>query len=251
MTLLLAEEFVLLCTDDETGECGLDPREASRGVALALVFELSVRGAFTLRDGRLAPQGPGPDDPLLELTSESARNLTPTAAVEKLASEELLEATLVRLVSRGVLHDADVFAPGVHLPKDPHPEATVRQRLREVLAQGRGADEHEAALVALLHHLEIVTAVLPDEDAEVVRERAAEVAARSGPMRDHRGGARRARVTPSGGRQPQAAPSTTCGAPAQPEGRSDDSAQPRKRSSWWDGLDVLELVVGGIRIFLS
>ncbi|WP_114907747.1 GOLPH3/VPS74 family protein [Ornithinimicrobium murale] len=230
MALLLAEELVLLCMDDETGQCELAPREASRGVALALVFELSLRGALTLQNDRLTQQQAGTDDPLLDLAAESARNLTPTAAVDALAAEDLLQATLVRLVSRGALHDADVFSPGVHLPKDPHPETAVRQRLREVLAQGRGADEQEAALVALLHHLEMATAVLPDEDAEVVRARAAEVSSRSGPMRDYQGEDGRPRVAPVH--------------------RSKNSDLRMTRSSWWDGLDVLDLVANGVRIFL-
>ena len=231
MSLLLAEELVLLCMDDETGHCEVPPRDASRGVALALVFELSLRGALTLRDGALA-RGHLPEagDPLLDLAAQGATGLTPTAAVERLSAEDLLQATLVRLVSRGVLHDADVFAPGVHLPKDPHPEAAVRQRLHEVLAQGRGASEHEAALVALLHHLDIVTRVLPEDPADVIRARAAEVASRSGPMRDYAGGALSSR-------------------PAAPPGASRDEKP--SRSSWWEAMDVVDLVVSGLRIFVN
>lgn len=232
MSLLLAEELVLLCMDDETGQCEVEPREAGQGVALALVFELSLAGALTLtRAGTLAQgEQSATGDQLLDLTASSAIGLSPTAAVEKLAAEDLLQAILARLVSRGVLHDAEVWSPGIHLPKDPHPEAAVRERLREVLAQGQGANEHEAALVALLHHLEIVAAVLPDDDAEITRARAAEVARRSRPMQDYQGEDSRPRLTPAGG--------------------SDNSGQRRTRSSWWEGLDVLELVGSGIRIFL-
>lgn len=228
MSLLLAEELVLLCMDDKTGQCEVEPREAGQGVALALIFELSLAGALTLEQGKLAAGDQGPaSDQLLNLTAESAVGLTPTAAVDKLAAEDLLQAILVRLVSRGVLHDADVWSPGIHLPKDPHPEAAVRQRLRELLAHGRGANEHEAALVALLHHLEIVATVLPDEDAAVVRARAVEVSSRSAPMRDYHGGDSSALQREPGSRE-----------------------RTSSRSSWWDGLDVLELVVGGLRIFL-
>ncbi|WP_256839188.1 GOLPH3/VPS74 family protein [Ornithinimicrobium faecis] len=231
MSLLLAEELVLLCMDDETGQCEVEPRQAGQGVALALVFELSLAGALTLKQGKLAHGDQGEaGDQLLDLTAESVIGLSPSAAVEKLAAEDLLQAILVRLVSRGVLHDAEVWSPGIHLPKDPHPEAAVREWLREVLAQGQGANEHEAALVALLHHLEIVAGVLPDDDAEITRARAAEVARRSRPMQDYQGEDGRPRLTPAGG--------------------SDNSGQRRTRSSWWDGLDVLELVGSGIRIFL-
>lgn len=231
MSMLLAEELVLLCMDDETGQCEVEARDAGRGVALALIFELSLAGSLTISHGTLAQgERAASGDQLLDLAAQSALGLTPSAAVEKLAAEDLLQAILVRLVSRGVLHDAEVWSPGIHLPKDPHPEAAVRERLRGVLAQGRGADEQEAALVALLHHLEIVAAVLPDEDAEVTSARAAEVAARSRPMRDYQGEHGRPRLTRAGG-----------------SGSSDPR---RTRSSWWDGLDVLELVAGGVRIFL-
>lgn len=229
MSLLLAEELVLLCMDDKTGQCEVEPRAAGQGVALALVFELSLAGALTLTQGKLT-QGDqaSTGDQLLDLTAESAIGLSPTAAVEKLAAEDLLQAVLVRLVSRGVLHDADVFSPGVHLPRDPHPETAVRQRLREVLAEGRGADEHEAALVSLLHHLEIVAAVLPDDDADITRARAAEVARRSRPMRDYQGEDGQPRVAPVH--------------------RKSDLRM--TRASWWDGLDVLDLVASGVRLFL-
>lgn len=237
MSLLLAEELVLLCMDDETGQCEVPSRDAGRGVALALVFELSLRGALTLRAGTLVRgQLPEAGDPLLDLAAQGATGLTPTAAVERLSAEDLLQATLVRLVSRGVLHDADVFTPGVHLPRDPHPEAAVRERLHEVLAQGRGATEHEAALVALLHHLDIVTRVLPQDPAEVVLARAEEVSSRSGPMRDYAGGP----------------PSTRTASPSKPAAPSDAPREEKpSRSSWWEALDVVDLVVSGLRIFVN
>ncbi|NLG22383.1 MAG: GPP34 family phosphoprotein [Actinomycetales bacterium] len=186
MSLLLAEELVLLCMDDDTGHCGVPPQDAARGVALALVFELTLRGFLAVEREKLAPQRTtSTGDPLLDLAAQHATALTPTAAVDKLAAEDLLQATLVRLVSRGVLKDAEVWAPGVHLPNDPHPEAAVRDRLRKVLAQAQDPTDHDAALVALLHHLDITTRVLPDEPADVVRTRAENVAARSRPMRDY------------------------------------------------------------------
>lgn len=228
MSMLLAEELVLLCMDDQTGQCEVEPREAGRGVALALVFELSLAGVLTIKKGTLAQGEATAGDQLLDLAASSSIGLSPSAAVEKLAAEDLLQAILVRLVSRGVLHDAEVWSPGIHLPKDPHPEAAVRSWLREVLAQGRGANEHEAALVALLHHLAIVRSVLPDEDADVTVARAAEVSGRSRPMRDYQG--EHGRATGAGGSGP--------------------TDQRTSRLSWWDGMDVLDLVAGGIRIFL-
>ncbi|NLG22384.1 MAG: GPP34 family phosphoprotein [Actinomycetales bacterium] len=214
MSLLLAEELVLLCMDDDTGHCEVPPQDAARGVALALVFELTLRGFLGVEGEKFALQRTrSSDDPLLDLAAHNATALTPVDAVGKLAAEDLLQATLARLVSRGVLKDAEVWAPGVHLPNDPHPEAAVRDRLRQVLAQEHDPSDHDAALVALLHHLGIVTRVLPDESAETIRTRAEKVAARSRPMRDYQ----------------------------------QDRVTSRKR--WWDAADLMELLAGGLNIF--
>ncbi|MCK0112044.1 GPP34 family phosphoprotein [Ornithinimicrobium sp. F0845] len=213
MTLLLAEELVLLCMDDEAGHCEVASDDMARGVALALVFELTLSGALAVEGEKFALQRTtGTGDQLLDLAAQGATALTPVAAVEKLAAEDLLEAILTRLVARGVLRDAEVWAPGVHLPKDPHPEAAVRQRLREVLVEGRDATDHDAALVALLHHLDIVGMAVSEEPTDVTAARAAEVASRSRPMRSYQ-----------------------------------DGAQSRK--SWWNGMDLLDLVVQGLNIF--
>lgn len=213
MSMLLAEELVLLLMDDETGHCEVPEREASQGVALALVFELSLRRALAVEGDTLALQRTtSTGDPLLDVAAHSVTALTPVAAVEKLSGEGVLEAALARLVSRGVLHDAEVWSPGIHLPRDPHPESTVRARLHEVLAEGRGANDQEAALVALLHHLEIVPAVLPDDDPGITVPRAAEVASRSRPMQDYQGG-------------------------------------PKKRRSWFNAVDLLDVVGQGLNIF--
>lgn len=214
MSLLLAEELVLLCMDDETGHCEVPSQDAARGVALALVFELTLQGALSVEGEKLALQRTtSTGDTLLDLAAQHATALTPVAAVEKLAAEDLLQATLTRLVSRGVLKDAEVWSPGVHLPHDPHPEAAVRDRLRQVLTQGQDPGDHDAALVALLHHLDIVTRVLPDEPAEAVTARAETVASRSRPMRTYQ--------------------------------------QERKaaRRRWWDAADLMELVAGSLNIF--
>lgn len=214
MSLLLAEELVLLCMDDDTGHCDVPPQDAARGVALALVFELTLRGFLAVEGEKFALQRTrSSDDPLLDLAAQNATAHTPAAAVDTLAAEDLLQATLARLVDRGVLKDAEVWAPGVHLPSDPHPEAAVRDRLRQVLAHAQDPSDRDAALVALLHHLGIVTAVLPDEPPEAIRDRARKVADRSRPMRDYR----------------------------------QDRETARKR--WWDAADLMELVAGGLNIF--
>lgn len=208
MSLLLAEELVLLCTDDDTGLCEVPPQDAARGVALALVFELTLRGFLAVEGEKFALQRTrSSGDPLLDLAAQHA------TAVDKLAAEDLLQVTLARLVSRGVLTDAEVWAPGVHLPNDPHPEAAVRDRLRQVLAHEQDPTDHDAALVALLHHLGIATRVLPDEPAEAIRVRAEKVADRSRPMREYQ----------------------------------QDRETTKKR--WWDAADLMEMVTGGLNIF--
>lgn len=214
MTLLLAEELVLLCMDDETGHCEVAPGTMRRGVALALVFELSLQGVLAVENGKFTQRGEPLADEVLRLAAEGAAGATPTSAVRRLADDDPLTAMLARLVTRGVLHDAEVWSPGVHLPKEPHREAAVRDRLHAVLVAGGEPSEHDTALIALLHHLGIVTRVLPSSEPKELTTRAEEIATQSRPLQDY-------------------------------EGRQTSS----KSRRWWDATDVLDVVVHALNIF--
>lgn len=159
--MLLAEELVLLCMDDETGHCVVPPDDARRSTGMALLFELSLRGVIQIgHGGRFERIGSDAGDPLLEIVAARAQARKPLGTLRMLVAEDLLAAVLARLVTRGVLHDADVFAPGVHLPRDPHPEANVRQRLLDVLIGGAQPTDHDACLIALAQRARLIKVIL-------------------------------------------------------------------------------------------
>lgn len=219
--MLLAEELVLLCMDDDTGQCLLPVEAARQGVATALIFELALDGALRRDDDRLVRAGkPSRDDEVLTLALDRVDGHTLTTAVDDLAQEELLQAMLVRLVSRGVLHDAEIWSPGVHLPRDPFPETVLRGRIENVLVRRRHPTEREAALVTLLDELHLIPLALASVDSPQVRQRATQVANNARTFAEDR------------------VPTTL-----RERGRS------RKERNWWDGLDILDVLTAPLRLF--
>lgn len=209
MSMLLAEELVLLCMDDETGRCLLPEPDATQGVARALVFELALRdtvrsvGNRLERDKKITIR-----DELLALACERVDGYRVEDAIQRLAAEDLLAALLARLVARGILHDAEVFAPGRHLPREPQHEARVRERLELVLVRDQDPSEHDATLIALLEPLTLTTQLFPDAEPAALRERAKKIAQRTRPLRSGH----------------------------------------TSRGSWWDAMDLLEILAIPLRI---
>lgn len=184
--MLLAEEFVLLSMDDETGQCLLPESTARKGVATALALELLLRRAVRVRHQvvqRVATTSTG--DPLLDRAAVRVDKVVNTAAVRELSEADLLPNLLTRLVDRGVLHDAEIWSPGVHLPRDERPEHEVRRRMHAVLVDRHRPTKHDAALIALLEHLRVTSLLLPwvAEDP-VVAQRARGLTLTSDAMED-------------------------------------------------------------------
>lgn len=203
MSMLLAEELVLLCMDDDTGRCLLPESDATQGVARALIFEVALRDSVRSINNRLEWQKKVVvRDDLLALVCERVDGYRLEDAVKALAEEDLLAAILARLVARGILHDSDVFAPDRHLPRQPHHEARVRERLEAVLLRGHDPSEHDAALIALLEPLNLTSQLFPNAEPAALRDRVHKIARKTRPVR----------------------------------------AGFRSRGSWWDALDVIEFL---------
>lgn len=190
--LLLAEELLLLSTDDEKGhDQSWYPADGT--LAGALLLELTEDGALRLDgDDKLVPAGPTPGDPLLaealEAVSASDKPRNARHWVEKLPSalEPLRRRVAERLVDRGVLTEdhRELFGLTVtrrYPERDPAPERALRARLHEVLVGGAEPTPREAALIALLHTLDLVGKSVPREERKEAGRRAKEIA-ETGPI---------------------------------------------------------------------
>ncbi len=168
MTMLLAEDLLLLCVDDDSGRCVIDQDSLDRALALALVFEVTIRGlaaqdAETKELSRAA--GPVSDDPLLALCVKTVEGTSPVEAVRALRDTQPRKAITARLVARGVLREERMWSRTRHPQQDPQPEIALRARLRGIILLGHEPPEHDLALVALIDNLQIARGLFPHEDA--------------------------------------------------------------------------------------
>ncbi|UGS38848.1 GOLPH3/VPS74 family protein [Capillimicrobium parvum] len=188
MELILAEQTLLIALDDEKGRdstsWGSDP-----GLAAALLLDLARHELVVVdADGRLAAvDGPPPGHELLReahaaiLGSERRRNAK--GWVGRLPHElKPLRTRLARgLVERGILTEQRTkflgLLPTTRFPAaDERPERELRERLHQVLVEGREPSEDEALLIGLLEPLELIDTVVERDERRAARKRAKAVA---------------------------------------------------------------------------
>lgn len=178
--MLIAEDLLLLLTDDETGKLAASSSLVDIALGGALLVELAllervdVAGADEhVARGRLVVRDAGPtgdavlDEALLRVTGkEGKKPQTVVTALGKGARARLYE----RLAADGVLRAEEGrvlgLFPSHHWPtQDARHEATVRAELETALRNGAAADARTGALIALLSALKAVHEVV---DAKVV-----------------------------------------------------------------------------------
>lgn len=199
--MLLAEETLLLLTDPTTGRPLDSGQRTGLALAGAVLVELVQGGHVEIttkdepkdhpkaRPGRVvvtstAPTGDPVLDDALRLVASWSRPRRPQEALPGLAKN--LRATLGgRLVAAGVLREVPVRFLGLTWTTsrpavDPGgPSAALRHRLREVVVGSRQPDPRDATLVAVVHSLGRVPAVVGDVglSRSEVRRRAKAIAA--------------------------------------------------------------------------
>ncbi|MBO3089752.1 GOLPH3/VPS74 family protein [Cellulomonas dongxiuzhuiae] len=173
--MIVAEDVLLLLTDDASGRSLVDGTRRDIAVAGAVIAELAAAGRLeavtseglfsrtTLRVVDVAPLG---DEVLDEALARAAGpgSASPTAVLDRIR-KGLRERLYARLVERGVLRLAEgrvlgIFPTTTWPAADSLHEAEVRRGLHEVLVVGRAPTPHEASLVALLSAVDAVPKVL-------------------------------------------------------------------------------------------
>jgi hypothetical protein len=193
--MLLAEDLLLLVTDDATGRLSAAGAQVDAGLAGANLVELTLLGKVDVsgeqdqgRRERIIvrdPSPPGDDvlDAALRILVE--RQGSKPSAVVKPLGKNLRPVLYQRLVAGGVLRTGQGRALGIFPTRtwpaqDPSHEAEVRQRVTQALVQTAAPDERTAALIALLHALRCEHKVVDPRPYQLsrrqLRARAAEIA---------------------------------------------------------------------------
>lgn len=177
--MLIAEDLLLLLTDDGTGKLAASGTEVDLALGGALLVELALMKRVDVagpdqrvREGRLVVRDTSPtgdrllDDALATVGDKEGKG--PQGVLTTLGKgtrirlyERLAEGGLLRADERRVL---GIFPSHRWPTRDAGHEAAVRAELATALRQGVASDARTGALVALLHALNVVHKAL-DPDA--------------------------------------------------------------------------------------
>jgi hypothetical protein len=183
--MLLAEDLLLLLTDDDSGKLAVTGDEVGIALGGAHLLDLVLLGRVdvaatgeSVREGRLVVRdSSSTSDPLLDraLAIIAQRvGKRPSATVTALGKGQR-EAVYERLVSRGVLRAERTKILGI-FPRDTWPaedathENEVRERIVSALRAPSTVDPRTGALISLLHSLRAVEKVF-DPGALGVRKK--------------------------------------------------------------------------------
>lgn len=193
--MLLAEDLLLLLTDDASGKLSTSASEVDLGLGGATLLELTLMNRVDLthegdedKPGRLVVRDPSPTgDPVLDGALEvvTARQGKKPATVIKPLSKHLRRTLYARLAAAGVVRAEEgrilgVFPTHTWPARDAHHEAEVRRRLTQALGQQTTPDARSAALISLVHALrcehKVVDPELHDLSKRELRARAEAIA---------------------------------------------------------------------------
>jgi len=176
--VLLAEDLLLLVTDDASGRLAVPGVQADAGLGGANLVELTLLGHVDIageqdqgRPGRIIVRDPSPPgDGVLDaaLQTLAARPGSKPSAVIRPLGKNLRPVLYQRLAASGVLRAGHGRALGIFPTRtwpaqDPSHEAEVRQLVTQALVQPGAPDERTAALIALLHALKCEHKVVDPE----------------------------------------------------------------------------------------
>src|SRR5215472_15237013 len=193
--MLLAEDLLLLVTDDASGRLSAPAEQVDAGLGGANLVELTLRNKVDLsgeqdpgRPGRIIVRDPSPAgdavlDPALEiLVARQGRR--PSAVIWPL-SKNLRRTLYQRLADRGVVRAErgrifGVFPVRRWPAQDASDEAEVRRLMTEALVQQEAPDARTAALSALAHAVGCVDKIVDPRQHGLsrrqLRARAAQIA---------------------------------------------------------------------------
>jgi Golgi phosphoprotein 3 (GPP34) len=192
--MLLAEDLLLLVTNDATGRLSVPAVQADAGLGGANLLELTLLGKVGIsgpqdqgRSGRIIVRDPSPPgDEVLDAALQvlgGQQGKKPSAVIRPLG-KNLRPALYQRLAADGVLRATEHRVLGI-LPvrawpaQNPGAEARGLQQVTQALVQPGAPDQRTAALIALLHALKCEHKVVDPRSCGLsrrqIRARAAEI----------------------------------------------------------------------------
>ena len=164
--MLLAEDLLLLVTDDASGRLSVPADRVAAGLGGANLVELTLRNKIDLtgeqdpgRPGRILVRDPSPPgDAILDTALETVtvyQGKRPSAVIRPL-STNLRRTLYERLAGNGVVRAErrkifGVFPSHRWPAQDTSHEAEVRRLMTQTLVQQVAPDTRTAALIALVH----------------------------------------------------------------------------------------------------
>ncbi len=185
--MLIAEDLLLLLTDDRSGKATVAAQRLAFALAGGVLVELLLLGRLTITQegsrARVALTGAAPvGDPMLDgALQRIAGKRQPVLAqtVVTTLARDLPDAVRARLVARGILREEHgrvlgVFPTHAWPAADSTHEEAVRRALWDVIVVGRTPSDREVCLVALLQAVDQVPKQFAVEgmSARQLRERA-------------------------------------------------------------------------------
>lgn len=167
-TILLAEDLLLLVTDEASGRLCVPAAQVDARLGGANLLQLALIGKVDLtgehdtgKPGRIIVHHPAPTgDPVLDAALQviiARQGSEPSALIGPLG-KNLREGLYARLASAGVIRAAQgrilgLFPAHRWPAQDPRHGAAVRQQLIQALVQQGTPDGRTGALIAVLHAL--------------------------------------------------------------------------------------------------
>jgi hypothetical protein len=184
--VLLAEDLLLLVTDDASGRLSAPADRVAAGLGGANLVELTLRNKVDLtgeqdpgRPGRIIVRDPSPPgDAILDTALETVtayQGKKPSTVIRPL-SKNLRRTLYERLVGNGVVRAEKsrilgVFPSHRWPAQDASHEAEVRRLMTQALVQQVAPDTRTAALIALVHAVGCVDKIVdPRQDGLSKRE---------------------------------------------------------------------------------
>lgn len=178
--MLIAEDLLLLLTDDDSGKAQVDGTKLDHALAGAVLLELTLSGAVdlagaqdSLKPGRVVIRNSGAtgdgvlDEGLRRVERKAGRK--PKDVVPAL-TKGLRAQLYEQLAGRGIVQDERDKVLGL-FPRtrwpvaDSEHERRIRTQLRDQLVHGVSADERTGALISLLSAIDAVSTVIDPRDA--------------------------------------------------------------------------------------
>lgn len=190
--MTVAEELLLLTYDNTTGRARLGGTQLTAALAGAAIVELTLDGALRLTGagepgiakGRLVSTGQQPGDPRLAELVTVSHGRKPKDAIGKVGgtgswrnrSRDLREALLRDLAAAGEITEVKnkvlgLFPTTAWKPRPDGEKARIEQRLHAVVVDGTDPDDRTAALISILHAVDMLPKLFPGADKRAVVRR--------------------------------------------------------------------------------